>query len=443
MALGTTLWLRIMLILLGGLTLLQVLMLAALPLIQREPRPLQLPNPTQLAAMLEILEAAPAENRAVLVSLLNDSLYTVEIRESDILAERSAPASQLEREYQGALPGRDVRITGRRNLVDVGIQSWIGGVISPLVLSVPMADGSVLRIDTRPSPAMAGYLQQRALIGALGGLLLLAAVAFALRLTTRPLRELAQHVRHLPAALDGPDARPAGTDEVRALTAAFNDMKARVGELLAQRTRLLADIAHDLRTYLTRLRLRADFIEDADQRRRAVADLDEMSALLDDTLLVARPSGADGEPAAALAVELPTLVAQRREIGEAVTLAGELPPVRVRISATALKRILNNLVDNGLRYGTHAQLRVAVEEGAAVVIVSDDGPGVPAEALPSLGQPYYRVDPSRDRTTGGAGLGLAIVRSLVERHGGSVDFSNRSQGGFEARLTLPLEPEAT
>lgn len=447
MSLSTTLWLRIMLILLGGFVLLQLLMLAALPLIPGERRPSQLPQPAQVAAMLDLLEPAPARQREALIDLLNDSLYTVELQPPGSQAATEAGTSDnapLEQEYAAALPGRSVRVTGRGSrFAEPAMLPWAGRVISPLTLSVTLRDGSLLRIDTRPSPLLAAYLRQRALIGAVGALLLLLTLAFALRRTTQPLRSLSRHIRDLPDALNGPDMIPAGTNDVKALTVAFNDMKARIAVLIAERTRLLAAIAHDLRTYLTRLRLRADFIGDEDQRRRAIADLDEMSALLDDTLLIAKPVEARPPSHVALADELETFVAHRQEMNEAVTLSGPTADCRVQIARTDLRRILNNLVDNGLRYGKQVTINADTVQGRAEITIFDDGPGVPPETLSLLGRAYYRVDPSRDRASGGAGLGLAIVCALIERHGGSVAFASRPEGGFEARLSLPCAPPAT
>jgi signal transduction histidine kinase len=192
-----------------------------------------------------------------------------------------------------------------------------------------------------------------------------------------------------------------------------------------------------MRTYLTRLRLRAEFIDDPRHRDGAVRDLDEMAALLDDTLFLAQGE-ADRSSAVALdlAAAAEALVAVRRELGDAVTLdaAGPLP---VRATPQSVRRILGNLIDNGLRYGAAVTVRLARDSDRADLIVEDDGPGVPPEVLVRLGEPFNRLDASRNRETGGAGLGLAIVRALAGRDGAEVIFANRAEGGLRVTIRYP------
>jgi signal transduction histidine kinase len=198
---------------------------------------------------------------------------------------------------------------------------------------------------------------------------------------------------------------------------------------------MLAAIAHDMRTYLTRLRLRAEYIDAAEQRTKAVQDLDEMALLLDDTLLFARTdsdTSVHPEPIG-LAAELARIVAQRIEMGCAVTLEGDVAGT-VMADRIGLRRMLANLIDNGLRYGTRVMLTVCETGSMIEIAVADDGPGVPADALARLGQPYARIDPSRDRATGGAGLGLAIVGALAGQMGARLILANRTPHGLLATL---------
>jgi signal transduction histidine kinase len=250
---------------------------------------------------------------------------------------------------------------------------------------------------------------------------------------------LATGVRRFSSDLTTPDVPVTGSREMRELSLAFNEMKARIGVLMAERTRMLAGIAHDMRTYLTRLRLRVDFIDDPAQRAKAGADLDELSALLDDTLLFARrDAGAAPAPVRVdLTAEILALGDLRREMGEAVEIA-PMPALAVGVDRTALRRMLANLIDNGIRHGRQVRIAAHVEGTLAVVTVQDDGPGVPDAALPRLGEPFGRLDPSRNRETGGAGLGLAIVRALAEREGAAVEFANGSAGGLIVTLRFPL-----
>ncbi len=309
---------------------------------------------------------------------------------------------------------------------------------APVTVAIGLRDGRAVVLTSQPSPAMRRYFRSRSWLGALGGLIVLAALALAVRQTTRPLVRLSREVRRFGASLDAPDLPVTGPREVRELSSAFNEMKGRIRDLMAERTRVLAAIAHDMRTYLTRLRLRAEFIDDPRHRDGAVRDLDEMSALLDDTLFLAR-----GEAEAVPPIEIDlhaaatALVEVRRDLGDAVTIepAG---PLRVRATPLALRRILGNLIDNGLRYGETVMLRFAVGGGHVDLIVEDDGPGVPPEVLARLGEPFNRIDASRNRETGGAGLGLAIVRALAGRDGAEVMFANRAEGGLRVIVRYPV-----
>ncbi|PZO87693.1 MAG: two-component sensor histidine kinase [Sphingomonas sanxanigenens] len=445
MTLGSNLSLRISAILLCGFVIFQALVWGLLSLPSRgdENRPYNLPLPAQARIMAETLEHEPAARRAMLLDTMNGSLYTLRLTRDPQMRPDSDDLADLRARYVAAMPGRTIGLSGRRPLLGrfVGARPWPGRFFAPITLTVSLADGSRLLIDSRPSSVVRTYLRQRAFLGATSGLLLLAILAFAVRQTTRPLVRLSRGVRSFATNLQTPDLPLRGSRELRDLSAAFNDMKARIGTLMAERTRMLAGIAHDMRTYLTRLRLRAEFIDDPDQRARATRDLDEMSALLDDTLLFASREAADPPKPALIDVAkaLDAVAAIRAETGAAVALEPVPPGLRISAVPIAFRRIVDNLIDNGLRHGEH--VRLAAEGGAdgksVVVRISDDGPGVPAAALARLGEPFGRVDPSRDRTTGGAGLGLAIVKALAERDGGKVQFANGAVSGFVVQVEYP------
>jgi signal transduction histidine kinase len=193
-----------------------------------------------------------------------------------------------------------------------------------------------------------------------------------------------------------------------------------------------------MRTYLTRLRLRAEFIGEEAQRAKAVADLDEMGSLLDDTLLfagldAARPSRAER---IVLGPELAALVELRREMGQPITLQAA-DGVEVYASRLALRRIVGNLVDNAVRFGGEAEVVLSAGDREARISVRDRGPGLPEEALARVTAPFERMEGSRNRATGGAGLGLAIVRALAEAQGGRLSLRNRAGGGLSAEVSLP------
>ncbi|OHT21721.1 ATP-binding protein [Edaphosphingomonas haloaromaticamans] len=447
MTIGSNLSLRITAILLGGFVLLQMLIwvVMALPSRGDDQRPYNLPLPTEARTMVDTLEAAPPARRASLVTMFNGSLYTVQI----LREPPPAPATQregldrLRLDYAAALPGRDIGLTGRRPLLGrmAGTRPWTSRFFAPITLTVPMRGGDLLVVDSRPSMVVRAYLRQRAFLGAVGGLLVLGVLALAVRQTTRPLVRLSAGVRRFTSDLDTPDLPVAGSREMRDLSAAFNEMKARIGGLMAERTRMLAGIAHDMRTYLTRLRLRAEFIDDSEQRAKAAADLDEMAALLDDTLLLAKRDGrATPQPQRIdLATELAAIVALRVDMGDAVTLGAIPPDLAIEATPISLRRMLANLIDNGVRHGGHVSIEASADDQTVTISVADDGPGVPPETLQRLGEPFGRLDPSRNRETGGAGLGLAIVRALADREGATIRFANQPKGGFVATATFPRD----
>jgi len=439
MTIASNLSLRLTAILLAAFVALQLLIVAATSLPRGDDRrPYNLPLPAQARVMADALDRTPAGQRPALLDAFNGGLYTVALTPS-LPAAAATPTPDLDvlsLYYARALPGRDIAVNGRRPRLGrlIGTHPRPARFFAPVTVAIGLRDGGAMVLTSQPSPSMRRYFRSRSWLGAIGGLIVLAALALAVRQTTRPLVRLSREVRRFGTSLDAPDLPVSGPREVRELSSSFNEMKGRIRDLIAERTRMLAAIAHDMRTYLTRLRLRAEFIDDPRHRDGAVRDLDEMAALLDDTLFLAQGE-ADRTPVVELdlAAAAEALVAVRLELGDAVTLDAA-SPLSVRATPQSVRRILDNLIDNGLRYGTAVTVRLARDGDRADLIVEDDGPGVPPEVLARLGEPFNRLDASRNRETGGAGLGLAIVRALAGRDGAEVIFANRAEGGL--RVTV-------
>ena len=273
-------------------------------------------------------------------------------------------------------------------------------------------------------------------------LLLLAVVVvslLAVRALIRPLTTLAHAADELGRDIQRPPLPEQGPREVRQAARAFNTMQGRIGRYLEDRGRLLAAVSHDLKTPITRLRLRTEMLDDEATREKFQTDLEEMERMVGATLDFMR--GLDEkEPRRPLAVDA-LLESLREEFVElhpdaSIILAGtaETP---YPAHPTALKRCLRNLMENALNYA--GDLEVAVEDHAESLTlhILDRGPGVPADALESLFEPFRRLEESRARDTGGSGLGLGIARNIARAHGGDVTLHNRPDGGLEARLTLP------
>lgn len=302
-----------------------------------------------------------------------------------------------------------------------------------------LSDGAPLTIDVLPmrgvplSPWLPAVLAAQLAI-------LAACCWLAVREAVRPLRALAQAADAL-----GPDLRPVelperGPSEVLRSARAFNAMQRRIAAYVDERVRILAAISHDLQTPITRMRLRVDLMDDEAQQPRLRADLDELQSLVKDGIGYARALHGEREAARAidLDAQLDSLVLDYRDAGSAVSLTGRIgTPVQTR--PKALRRIVGNLVDNALKFAGSAAIDIGRDsQGAVLVRVLDDGPGIPAAQLEAVFEPFFRLEGSRNRDTGGTGLGLAIARQLAGSLGGTLTLHNRAEGGLEARLTLPM-----
>ena len=229
---------------------------------------------------------------------------------------------------------------------------------------------------------------------------------------------------------------------MRTLASAINDLQFRIRRLVDDRTQMLAAVSHDLRTPLTRLRLRIESVPDLEARASIQADLNEMEEMIDATLAFLRDDMASETiEHVDLAAILQTIAADTADAGQNVDVRA---PQRLVIAGRhlALKRALTNLVQNAVKYGGSALVSVSVDGPSIRVSVRDEGPGIPADKLEAVFEPFYRIEPSRGRRTGGHGLGLTVARSIARAHGGDVVVLNRTPRGLEALLTLPIESPA-
>ena len=255
---------------------------------------------------------------------------------------------------------------------------------------------------------------------------------------TRPLSELARAADAIGKGARVPALEERGARELRDATRAFNTMQDRLHRYLDSRTRVLAAMSHDLRTPLTRLRLRAESLEDAPTRERFTADIDEMALMVTGALGLFKGLN-DSEVPVSLSVDdlLSSLQKEFAELGGSVEISGRSrQPIDAKPGA--LKRCLSNLLHNAIKYGDRAT--VVVTDGTLLRIsIRDEGPGIAEELQQQVFEPFYRVESSRNRDSGGTGLGLCIARDIAEAHGGTIELRNRPEGGLEATLSLPRE----
>ncbi|RZJ26506.1 MAG: HAMP domain-containing protein [Brevundimonas sp.] len=307
---------------------------------------------------------------------------------------------------------------------------------APFTASVQQDDGRWAIVE--PPHGLLSPWQQRVLLALGISVLLLAPLVWwmAQRLT-RPIRVFAEAAERLGADPEAEPLTPSGPSEVRTAIHAFNDMQASLRNHMRQRTQTVAAIAHDLRTPLTRLRFRAESAPEA-VRDRMAADIEEMDALIAQAMAFVR---GETTPERREAVDLDALAADCAagftETGADVTFDGGAY-LNVLADPAALRRALDNLIGNAVKYGGGARVTAFALDTAAVITVEDDGPGLPDAELEAVFEPFRRGEQSRNRETGGAGLGLTVARQAARAFGGEVTLANRPGGGLTARLHVPL-----
>lgn len=312
---------------------------------------------------------------------------------------------------------------------------WRGACES---IDVRLRDGEILRLSVLPprgSP-IAAKTDFSTVIA-----LFLVSIAFlaylVARMTTRPLKQLAQAAKDLGNDINHPPLALTGVSEIRQASAAFNAMQARIRQYIFQRTQMLAAITHDLQTPLTRLRLRLEKVADPELRERLVGDLSAMQAMVREGLDLAR-SMDTSETMQPLDFDslLDSVCSDASDAGQHVVLNGRAA-MSLLGRPMGLRRCLVNLIDNAVKYGHEAVVSVERMAGAARIRIRDAGPGIATAEQARVFEPFYRVEGSRSRESGGTGLGLTIARNIAEQHGGSIVLANHPDGGLEVTLVLP------
>jgi len=300
-----------------------------------------------------------------------------------------------------------------------------------------LSDGSPVTIDVRPSMVPLSPWLPVVLLGQLA--LMIACTWLAVRIAIRPLTRLANAVETLD-----PNAHPInldeqGPNEVVYAARAFNTMQARIAAYLKERMQLLAAISHDLQTPITRMKLRAEFMDDSAEKDKLWNDLGEMEHLVREGVAYARSIHGATEESRRTNLDsfLDSLVFDYQDMGKEVQLSGKSEAV-IDTRPHALRRVLVNLTDNALKFAGAAELLIQRDKTGLSIKVMDRGPGIAEEELAQVMEPFYRVENSRNRSTGGTGLGLAIAQQLAMALGGSLSLSNREGGGLCAELKLPL-----
>ncbi|WP_379920636.1 sensor histidine kinase [Erythrobacter sp. R86502] len=311
-----------------------------------------------------------------------------------------------------------------------------------VVVSVQLDSGQWLTARSRGpapiGPAIAMLAVQTLVILAA----ILVPLLLLVRSVTRPLASLTHDAENWVAEGWNTDEpvrtnRKSGPRDVRDLITAVDDMKARITQMLREKDVMLGAIGHDLRTPLTSLRIQVELINDDDQRIGMIEEIDRLSDDLENILSLARSSTIIERAPSDLTAIAQALVADFKAKGEKAEVRPG-PALIASVDAAAIRRAMANLIDNAVRYGGAARIRLEKHGEIATIVVEDDGPGIPDALLTAATEAFVRIETSRNRVTGGYGLGLAIVGAIVRAHGGKLSLSNRSEGGLRANLSFPI-----
>lgn len=422
----------------------------------------------RIASIVTLLEETPRPQRQKIVRALDSRTFRISLGDSPLAAIDSArPSAHLLRLLQqqlptdtpvrvaivplpfgpGSRPPREemYRHSNRRDRDDRSsppfvrdTRHWPDRRVFGFQAQVQLSDGQWINFH-RPMPEEVFEWPKR-LLGYL--LLLLVSVVtlslLAVRLVTRPLNTLAQAATDLGKDIQRPPLDESGPTEVRKAAIAFNTMQRRLRRYIEDRSQVLAAVSHDLKTPITRLRLRTELLKDPEQQEKFAQDLDEMEQMVLATLDYLRGTESKEKPAPIdIQALLESIQDDMTELGWDVEIeeSPAIPPYPGR--PMALKRCLSNLLENAVRYGQRARIRIEDSSRQLVLIIGDDGPGIGEEALETLFNPFYRREESRSKTTGGTGLGLGIARNIARAHGGDVILRPGKTLGLEAVVTLP------
>ncbi|NYZ13786.1 HAMP domain-containing protein [Azospirillum sp. RWY-5-1] len=304
-------------------------------------------------------------------------------------------------------------------------------------LAVRLDNGAWLNAAFAKSLQNSPWASQTALSLAVTAAVLSGIAVIIARGIARPMRRLAAAAEQLGRGETVPPLPESGPDDIRQTAEAFNRMQARLQRFVHDRTRMLAAIGHDLRTPLTSLRLRAEFVTDPELQEKMLNTIAEIQTMTEAALAFAREEATVEETRTVdLSALVESLCDDLADLGSDVRFTGGTR-ISLRCRPDALRRAIRNLVENAVRYGERARVRVGREPGGVEIVVEDDGPGIPADQTEQVFAPFFRLEHSRNRETGGVGLGLSIARTIARHHGGDVRLSN-GDGGLRAVLALPL-----
>jgi signal transduction histidine kinase len=374
---------------------------------------------SDVVSLLDTLEPAAREK---VIGILNTRRWSAQL--SDSPPALAQPAEARLAEFARAV---QPLLAAREHQVGVREQTY--------VVSAALAGGGWVTLGYRRDASIVPDVLIWTWLAAAIAIVVITLVAA--RWVTRPLTALANAAEALGRNIDRPPLEERGPSEVARAAHAFNGMQTRLRRFISDRARIFAAMSHDLKTPITRLRLRAEMLESDALKTKFASDLAEMEAMVNSSLAYLR-GVQDHEASQPIDVRalLESLQADTLETGKCVTVeGGAATPYTGK--PQALKRVLSNLIENAVRYGNEARVIVEDDHEGLRIRVRDSGPGIPESELERVFEPFHRLEESRNRESGGTGLGLSIARNIAQLHGGDIALRNLPQGGLEAVLTLP------
>jgi signal transduction histidine kinase len=406
--------------------------------------------PGRIASLLEVLNAMPDAERPGVIAAAQRPQIHLRLLDGpfpNLIDSHEPDANQVRSRIEAMLTiPRPVVVADRYRPTDQRSGAGAGRVQSGMLIETALSDGHWLLFASSLDPPaldpIASEFSQAAFAAwlILSVLLAVALSMLAAQRLVKPLSDLARAVEQLGGSGDAPPLSPRGPRELQGTMRAFNRMQERLRRFNEDRTRMIAAMSHDLRTPLTRLRLRTELVEDLDQQQKMLAEIDMMGGMIESVLTFARDD-TKHEPRSL--VDLSALVEgisqDAADAGDPVTFSG---PRAVTLSCrpTGMRRAISNLVDNAVKYGGSAAITLAHEGERVVITIEDKGPGIPRSEREKVFEPFYRIESSRNPDTGGVGLGLSVTRSIIWEHGGDIVLANRKGGGLSVRLELPTGP---
>lgn len=389
----------------------------------------------QIAATTRVIEAAPTQLRPQLANAASNPMLDVLWSAQRVNLSLPTDGAQLE---TGKVPVLRQLLGADREIEVFHPDDWPNdNPQARYVALVHLVDGSWLSFSP---PERSWGLNARARIAVIIALGLVATVLvawIATRQLANPLQRFASAARRFGGDLNAPPINIEGPHEIRQAIIAFNTMQAQIQHFIGERTHMLAAISHDLRAPLTRMRLRSEFMEDLDHQRKLIRDVEEMQSMINAALAFFREdTHLEKSTAFDLSELLQTIIDDYRDQDIAIDFTG---PAHLVYDGRPLgiKRVVVNLLDNAVKYGKRPRTALSWDDHSICIEVSDEGPGIPEQFLQRVFDPFLRLETSRNRDTGGVGLGLSAARSIVREQGGDLTLSNRSGAGLVARVELP------